>query len=222
MAIHGIDLVSRQLTAFAGLGSLRHLDLQFVGVDEILARHTEAARCHLLDRAAPGIAVRQRDEPLGILAAFAGVRLPAEAVHGDGQRLVRLLADRPIRHRAGGETLHDRLDRIHFVDRDGRPRRFQTEQAAQGRAMLVLHVDGARVFLEDLVLATARRVLELVDRFGIEKVILAVPPPLIVTADDQFGSAAPGGDGRTLWRADGMPPLRRPRCRCHRCVRSCA
>ena len=37
-----IHLVPGQLTALAGLGALRHLDLQFVGVDQILAGHTES------------------------------------------------------------------------------------------------------------------------------------------------------------------------------------
>ena len=35
-------LVARQLAAFAGLGSLCHLDLQFVGEGAVLRSHTEA------------------------------------------------------------------------------------------------------------------------------------------------------------------------------------
>src|SRR4030095_3911056 len=38
-----------------------------------------------------------------------GVRLAADAVHGDRQRGVRLARDRAIRHRAGRETLDDLL-----------------------------------------------------------------------------------------------------------------
>ena len=45
-----IDLVAGQLPAFARLGALRHLDLQVVGVDQVLARDAEARRGHLLDR----------------------------------------------------------------------------------------------------------------------------------------------------------------------------
>ena len=52
-----IHLVSRQLTAFAGLGALSHLDLQVVGVDEVLARHAKPARGDLLHGAAPPVAV---------------------------------------------------------------------------------------------------------------------------------------------------------------------
>ena len=55
-----IDLVAGQLTALARLGALRHLDLQVVGVDQVLAGDAEAARGHLLDGAAPRIAVRRR------------------------------------------------------------------------------------------------------------------------------------------------------------------
>ena len=51
------------------------------------------------------IAVRVRIEALFVLAAFAGVGSSADAVHRDGQRLVRFLADGAVRHGAGGEAL---------------------------------------------------------------------------------------------------------------------
>ena len=92
-----IDLVAGQLPAFAGLGALRHLDLHLLGVDEVLAGHAEAARGDLLDRAAARVAVGVAHVARRILAAFAGIRLSAEAVHRDGQGRVRLLADRSVR-----------------------------------------------------------------------------------------------------------------------------
>ena len=48
-----IDLVAGQLAAFAGLGALGHLDLQFIGVDEIFGGDAEPRRGDLLDGAAP-------------------------------------------------------------------------------------------------------------------------------------------------------------------------
>ena len=86
--------------------------------------------------AAPRIAVRHRDVTRRVLAALAGVRLAAETVHRNRERLVRLAADRAVRHRAGREPLEDRLDRLDLVDRDRRPGRLQAEQPAQRRAML--------------------------------------------------------------------------------------
>ena len=55
----GVDLVAGQLSAFAGLGALRDLDLHHVGIDEIFRRHAEAAGGHLLDGGALG-ACRRR------------------------------------------------------------------------------------------------------------------------------------------------------------------
>ena len=112
-----VDLVAGQLPAFAGLGALRHLDLHHVGIDEILGRHAEAAGGDLLDRRAHRVAVRQRLEAIRLLAALAGVRLAADAVHGDGERGVRLARDRAERHRAGGEALDDLLGRLDLLDR---------------------------------------------------------------------------------------------------------
>src|SRR5215204_132427 len=48
--------------------------------------------------------------------------------------------------------------------------------------MLVLHVNRARVLLENRVLPAARRVLQLEHGVGVEQVILAVAAPLILTA----------------------------------------
>ena len=51
----GVDLVARQLAALAGLGALRDLDLQLVGVDQVVDRHAEAGGRDLLDRGAPAV-----------------------------------------------------------------------------------------------------------------------------------------------------------------------
>ncbi len=71
-----VDLVTGQLAAFAGLCALRHLDLHHVGIDQVFRGHAEAARGHLLDGRAHGVAVRQRGEAIDFLTTFAGVGLP--------------------------------------------------------------------------------------------------------------------------------------------------
>src|SRR5947208_400947 len=111
-----VDLVPGELAAFAGLGSLRHLDLHHVGVDEIFRRHAEAAGGDLLDRRAHGIAVRQRLEAVGFLAPFTGVGFAADAVHGDGERGMRFARNRAERHGTGGEATPDALPRRALVD----------------------------------------------------------------------------------------------------------
>ena len=113
-----VDLVAGQLAALAGLGALGHLDLDHVGIDEIFRRHAEPARGDLLDRRAHGVAIGQRLEAVGFLAALAGVRLAADPVHGDGQRRVRLARDRAEGHGAGGETLDDLARRLDLLERD--------------------------------------------------------------------------------------------------------
>ena len=81
-----IDLLARKMAALAGLCALRHFDLDLFGVDQILARHAEAARGDLLDRAGA-----LRSKAFGAFAALAGVRLAAQTVHRDGHALVRFL-----------------------------------------------------------------------------------------------------------------------------------
>ena len=139
-----IDLVAGQLSAFAGLGALRHLDLHHVGIDEIFRRDAKAARRDLLDRRAHGIAVRHRLEAVGFLAAFAGIRLAADAVHRDRERGMRLARDRAERHRAGREAPHDVLGGLDLVERHRLAavffRALDAEQAADGDELLGLLV----------------------------------------------------------------------------------
>ena len=81
-----VHLVTRQLATLTGLGALGHLDLQVVGVDEVLAGDTEPTAGNLLDGTAPPRVV----QPVAVLATFTGVALAADRVHRDRQRLVGL------------------------------------------------------------------------------------------------------------------------------------
>jgi hypothetical protein len=47
-----VDLVAGQLAALAGLGALRDLDLQHLGIDQVFGGDAEAAGGDLLDLAA--------------------------------------------------------------------------------------------------------------------------------------------------------------------------
>ncbi len=153
-----------QLPALARLGALRHLDLQVVGIHEVLGGHAEPPGGDLLDRRAHRIAVGERDVAHRVLAAFAGVRLSADAVHGDGQRRMRLVRDASERHGAGGESLDQLLRRLHFLDGDRRGRFPDREQAAQRHQPFGLLVDELRVLLEGREVVCASGMLELGDR----------------------------------------------------------
>jgi hypothetical protein len=72
---------------------------------------------HLLDRSSARCRVVAGAR---VLAALAGVRLAAEAVHRDGQGLVGLMRDRAVAHRPGREPLDDLADRLDLVERDRR------------------------------------------------------------------------------------------------------
>src|SRR5690606_17618109 len=83
-----IDLVAGQLAAFAGLCTLGHLDLDLIGIDQIFGGDAEAAGRDLLDGRTERVlrTIGQGLVAIGLFAAFAGVRLAADPVHGDGQR----------------------------------------------------------------------------------------------------------------------------------------
>src|ERR1700684_4190213 len=89
LAIHGYTLLPASWPPSPGLGPLRHLDLQVVGVDQVLAGHAEPPAGDLLDRGPPQVTVGFRGEPVRILAALTGVRPGPQPVHRAGPGLVR-------------------------------------------------------------------------------------------------------------------------------------
>ena len=69
----GIDLVPRQLPAFSGLGTLGDLDLDVIGIDEVVTCHAKAPRRNLLDGAASQVSVGVWGEAPHVLAALARI-----------------------------------------------------------------------------------------------------------------------------------------------------
>ena len=215
-----IDFGAGKLAAFAGLGALGHLDLEFAGVDEVLTRHAEAAGGDLLDGGVEGIAIGLRLITGRIFAAFAGVAFTADAIHRDGERLVRLLADGAVGHRTGLEPFHDTLGWLHLIDRD-RTAGLELQQTAQRAEVLRLVIDELRVLLEDRVTAGTHRLLQSVDGFGIEKVGFTIIAPLILATHGEHVTVdLPFGVGRVVpcehllrdhIKADATDPGGRPR-----------
>ena len=138
------------------------------------------------------IALRRRSpfasgcEARFVFAAFAGIRFPADAVHGDGQRFVRFLADRAEGHRAGRKALHDLRGGLDFLERNGRARRLELKHAAQHLQIAILLVHDLREFLERLEFRLPHGVLQFADGRRIQQVLFAAHAVLIFAADAQF------------------------------------
>src|SRR5688572_29335616 len=152
-----VDLVARQLAAFARLGALRDLDLQLVRVDQVIGGDAEAAGRDLLDRATARVTVRVSDVALVALAAFTGVAATTDAVHGDRQVFVRLGADGAEAHGAGGEALDDLGGRLDLVERHALAVGRKLPDAAQRDRAARLLVDELGVFLVALHVIHAHR-----------------------------------------------------------------
>src|SRR5690606_26725408 len=88
--------------------------------------------------------VRKRTITIGLFAAFAGVGLAADAVHGDGERRMRLAADRAEGHGAGDEALDDGGRAFDFFERDFRPKRLDVEEVANGEIAVFARVHAGR------------------------------------------------------------------------------
>jgi hypothetical protein len=136
-----VDLVAGQLAALAGLGALRHLDLQLVGIHEVIGGYPEAAAGYLLHRATARVATGVGREARFVFAAFAGVRHAAQPVHRDGESFVCFLADGAEAHCARSEALDDLLGRLDFFNRDGCFGVLQLQKPAQRTQVAVLVVD---------------------------------------------------------------------------------
>ena len=133
-------LAPGQLAALAGLRALGDLDLELLGVREVVRGHAEAAGGDLLDRRAAPVAVSLARVAARVLAALARVRAAADPVHRDRERLVRLGRERAEAHRPGREALHDLGRGLDLVERHRRALLPHPQQAADQAVLGVLLV----------------------------------------------------------------------------------
>ena len=187
---HLIDLVAGQFAALPRLGALHDLDLQLIGVGEVMDGHAEAPAGHLLDGAALGVPVGQGRKAARVLAALASVGLAADAVHGDGQGLVGFGADGAEAHGAGGEAAQDCALRLHFVQVQGFGDGLEVQQAAQGGAGRSLRVGVLREAPIGRFVIAAGGHLQVGDGLGVPHVGVPVPPPVEVPRVGQHGHLA--------------------------------
>ena len=174
-----------QLSALAGFGSLRHLDLNIVRVDEVFRRHAEASRCHLFDGRARGVAVGKRFETFWLFPTLAGVGTRADAVHRNREIGVRLARDRAEAHRSRCEALDDLDSRFDLVERDCVFGNLELHQPAQGQKPLALFVDRAGKQLIFGQIVAAHGVLQTRHRFRRPGMVFAAQAESIVAADIQ-------------------------------------
>ena len=86
-----IHLMTRQLSALAGLRTLGHFDLKFTGITEIVAGHAEAAGSNLLNGGIFPISIFLAEKTNFVLTTFTAIALASDPVHGNRQRAVRLV-----------------------------------------------------------------------------------------------------------------------------------
>ena len=140
----------------------------------------------------------QRDVPLGVFAALAAVAHAAQAVHGDGQGLVGLLADGAEGHGPADEPLDDLalgLDLVQRHRRDG----LEAQQAPQGALRPLLVVDERGVLPVEAVVVGARGPLDVVDGLGAPQVALAVFAIAVVPAALRGSSARSHSSSLAAW-----------------------
>src|SRR5919107_244221 len=129
-------------------------------------------------------------ETLGILATLTGVGLAANAVHRDGEGLVRLPGEGAERHRAGREALDDLACRLDLLNRDGVL--LEPEEAAQCGEAGAVPVEVTGELLEGLEIPGLYGALEGRDARLVPLVVLALRPELVLAPDLELLGVVPG------------------------------
>jgi hypothetical protein len=144
---------------------------------------------HLLDRRAAQVAVGVGRVADRVLPALAGVRLAAEPVHGDRQRLVRLAPSEPSDIAPVTKRLTISLTGSILVERQPLVlgQLAELQQPAQRRPPRRVLVDQRRVLVVGRLAAVPDRVLEQRDRLRVPHVVLALARHGVDAADRQAG-----------------------------------
>ena len=162
-----VHLAPGQLPAFARLGSLRDLDLQDLGVDQVLRRNAKPPGSHLLDLGGPVGPVTRR-----ILAPFPRIGTGTQTVHGFRESLVRIRRQRTQRHAGRIKARGDLFYRFYFFDRDGFDILAQPQQVAQHHRFAAVYQ--ALEYPVVLHIATARSRLKGLHDVRVERVVFLV------------------------------------------------
>ena len=215
----GINLAAGQLAALTGFSPLGHLDLQFIGMGQIMNRDPEAPGGHLFNSAVAPVAIFIREKPVGVLAPLAAVAAPPQTVHGDGLGFMGFLADRPIGHGTGFESSDDRMPGLHFIQWHGLTCRQQREKPAQKSAFAVLLIDLPAEILPGRPVILAHGLLKTGDGKRIILVAFPITAPFVLPTglQDILGGNV-RRSGRPFPSAAGFPGPGRPYPP-HRCVR---
>ena len=127
----GINLAARKLSAFTRLSTLCNFNLNFVRIDKVIAGYAKTAAGNLLNCTALAVTIRQRYKTVGILAAFAGIALAADTVHGNRQTFMCLLAQRAVAHSTGLKTMTNAFYRFYLVNIHRQTLRRKGQHTAQ-------------------------------------------------------------------------------------------
>jgi hypothetical protein len=129
--------VSGKFSSFSWLGSLSHLDLQLVGISEVVGGDTESTGSDLLDGRSSRIPLRLElhgvgewsigigsrtgdgNRSLSVFSSLTSVGFTTETVHGDSEGSVGLHGNRTIRHGTSDTSSDDLVPRLDLLDRDG-------------------------------------------------------------------------------------------------------
>ena len=160
-----VDFAAWQLPALSGLGTLSYLDLEHLGIHQIVRRHTEAARRDLFDFGDP-----VGTKAVGIFTALAAVRACTDLIHPHGQRLMGLWRQRPQGHTGGIKAAQNIVDRLHLIEGHRLVSELEGQQIAQCRNRSLVTM--ARIALIVSVIPAHHRRLQAHDHVGVVGVVL--------------------------------------------------
>ena len=119
------------MSAFTGLCSLCHFDLDLIGAYQISAGYTETSAGYLFDSRASVLPIRPYRKSLQILTTFTGIGTSVNGVHCNCQCLMCFLGNGTIAHGSCLKSGYNGIHTFYFLDRDSFFRIIEIHQATQ-------------------------------------------------------------------------------------------
>lgn len=162
-----IEIVKRKMEELEGIWEMRKIDMDKIGIEEILSSKKEKERGKMIDWRELRVRseIRKRVEKIRIIEEIEGVRIEENGVNREGKSGMRIYGDREEGNGEGWEKIEDISWRIKIIDGKGIKEKLigkeDIEKEENGIGMRRIGVENNSILGESVWIGSEKRMLKI-------------------------------------------------------------